>query len=145
MTLFCIELLSTITNHPLYLDRFLADILWFNISNLRRCYIYIYIWSLWSSSYTRYLNFEKNSSGIDFQIVSSTLIFIFTSLNRELFFSKLYYYILMIKYNIKTLMIIIDDIVIESRIKFESYLSIDLNFIEEVYCSLSQVFWKENG
>ena len=34
----------------------------------------------------------------------------------------------MIKYNIKTLMIIIDDIVIESRIKFKSYLSIDLDY-----------------
>ena len=77
MTLFYIDLQSAITNHSIYLDPILSDILWFNISNLRRwyIYIYIYIWALWSSSYTRYL-IKKKTSGINFQIVSSTLIFI---------------------------------------------------------------------
>ena len=133
MTLFYIDLQSSITNHSLYLDRILADILWFNISNLRRWYILIYIHTYIDRfdqvvTLDIWIFLKKKTSGIDFQIVSSTLIFVLQVWIVNFFFSKLYYYILMIKYNIKTLMIIIDDIVIESKIKFKSYLSIDLHY-----------------
>ena len=42
MTLFYFDLQSSITHHSLFLDRILADILSFNISNLRRCFFNIF-------------------------------------------------------------------------------------------------------
>ena len=145
MTLFYIDLQSSSTNHSLYLDRLSADILWFNITNLRRWYIYIYdrfdqVVTLDIFFFEEFIRNWFSNSLIHFDFYS-------TSLNRDLF-SKLYSCILMIKYNIRTWRVIPDDIVIESRIQFKSYLNIDLNYywkynfyITLVYCSLSQVFF----
>ena len=85
MTPFYIDLQSSISNHSLYLDRIFADILWFNVTNLRIWYIYIY--DLFDQVITLYF-FKKNSSGIDFQIVSSTLIFILQVWIVNLFFQS---------------------------------------------------------
>ena len=47
MTLFYFDLQSSITNHSLYLDRILADILWFNKNKSpKMIYIYIYIYMI---------------------------------------------------------------------------------------------------